>query len=299
MDAPAGRRRGLDEPWDEVRAGHSLGDRHAEKCSAPDDGHAVSQTDVSPLKDGAHVGVLQGVHEEVDVGGRDLVRAAERAAIVDQLADHRDRLAHAEVRDRHSEEQRRGADHRDVSVLRSESRVRVVRVHSTSSLGRSALIHTPTFHATSRGADSKRLVSGGRGPDRRETGDRVRGQRSDRRGIDDEGGPRGTVTERRPDRVDAGDGELHGREHRERRDEVIEDGVDTCEPTAARRAEPGEQPRHVSLGQLDAATLPSKVLARRLRHGLGHLGPQHGVGRVAHELPFEEQLIWSSASSTR
>ena len=99
------------------------------------------------------------------------------------------------------------------------------------------------------------------------------------------------MTERRPDRVDAGDGELHGREHRERRDEVIEDGVDAGEPTAARRAEPGEQPRHVSLGQLDAAALPSKVLARRLRHGLGHLGPQHGVGRVAHELPLEEQLI--------
>ena len=151
MDPPSGRLRGLDEPRQEVRAGDAFLNRHAEERSAPHHRHPVGEAHVGLLQDVAELGLIECVHEEVDVRGRDLMRATERAAVLDQLADQGDRLVHAEIGDGDAEEQRRRSNHSAVSTLRS------VRVQSTARSGRIAFAQSATFHAATFGADSSAL----------------------------------------------------------------------------------------------------------------------------------------------
>ena len=113
-----------------------------------------------------------------------------------------------------------------------------------------------------------------------ERGD-VNGERDSRRAVT--GSRAGGVHDR--------DTELQRDQYRQRRHEMVEDGVDPRQPTTSCRREPREELGHVPPGHLDPASLPPLILAVRLRQGVRHLGPEHGVGFVGHELAVEQQLV--------
>ena len=98
------------------------------------------------------LGVVERVDEEVDVRRRDLMRATERATVLDELADQGDRLVHAQIGDGDAEEQRGRSDHPAGLHVAFGARPvdRVARVAPPRA-------HNATFHAATFGADSSAL----------------------------------------------------------------------------------------------------------------------------------------------
>ena len=126
----------------------------------------ICEAEICVLQHLANAGIVQRVHEEVDVYRCDLMGASMKASSCDEVTDDGNRLVDREVVDRHSEEQRRWSPwepaHHVVSTFRA------VLVQVTESGRTRTRNQSPIFQAIVRGArSSARYVLRGASTERR------------------------------------------------------------------------------------------------------------------------------------